>query len=125
VILDTNAVSALLSGEQGLGQVISASDTHQLPLPVIGEYEYGMMVSRKERRMAALFRRLESHSEVLYPDRETANVYAAIRVELKKIARPIPESDIWIAALACQFDLEIVSNDAHFDLVDRVTRVGW
>jgi tRNA(fMet)-specific endonuclease VapC len=125
VILDANAVSALLSGEQNIGRAISNCDRHQLPLPVLGEYQYGMMVSRKERRMAALFRRLEADSDVLYPDRETANVYASIRLELKRTGRPIPESDIWIAALARQFDLEIVSNVAHFDSIAGVRRIGW
>jgi tRNA(fMet)-specific endonuclease VapC len=84
-----------------------------------------MMVSNKEQRLASLFRRLEADSEVLVPDRETASIYATIRFELKQLGRPIPESDIWIAALARQHELEIVSNDAHFDLVEGVRRIGW
>jgi tRNA(fMet)-specific endonuclease VapC len=125
VILDTNAVSALLSGDKNIGEAVSGSELHQLPLPVVGEYQYGMMVSNKERRLASLFRRLEADSEVLVPDRETASIYATIRYELKQLGRPIPESDIWIAALARQHELEIVSNDAHFDLVEGVRRIGW
>ncbi|MEX2316732.1 MAG: PIN domain-containing protein [Pirellulales bacterium] len=125
MILDTNAVWALLSGDKSFGNLIADSDTHQLPLPVVGEYRYGLLISRKERRLESLFRRLEADSEVLYPDRETAEIYASIRYELKKIGRPIPESDIWIAALGRQYDLEIISNDTHFDQVDGARRIGW
>jgi tRNA(fMet)-specific endonuclease VapC len=125
VILDTNAVSALLSGDKNIGRVLDGGDVHQLPLPVVGEYQYGMSVSRKERRMLSLFRRLEADSKVLSPDRHTADIYALIRYHLRQIGRPIPESDIWIAALARQHALDIVSNDAHFDYVDGVRRLSW
>lgn len=125
MILDTYAVSALLSGDKKIAGVIAASVTHQVPLPVVGEYLYGILASRRQRRMMSLFRRLEADSEVLYPNRETANVYAAIRAELKELGRPIPESDIWIAALARQHGLEIVSRDRHLDAVSGIRRIGW
>jgi tRNA(fMet)-specific endonuclease VapC len=125
VILDANAVSALLTGEPGIGNVVAASERHELPLPVIAEYSYGMLISQRQRRMAALFRHLEAHSDVLYPDRNTAEVYASILAELRENGRPIPESDLWIAALARQYSIEIVSNDRHFDLVDGIRRITW
>jgi tRNA(fMet)-specific endonuclease VapC len=62
---------------------------------------------------------------VLCPDRETADWYASIRHELKSKGRPIPENDLWIAALARQESLEIVSRDPHFDRIEGVVRVDW
>ncbi len=55
----------------------------------------------------------------------TALCYADIRVELKKAGSPIPANDVWIAALARQHDLPVVSRDKHFDLVQGVRRVSW
>ena len=43
----------------------------------------------------------------------------------KKSATPIPVNDTWIAALARQHGLSIVSNDAHFDLVLGIKRIGF
>ena len=62
---------------------------------------------------------------MLYADRATADLYASIRHDLKKRGRPIPENDVWIAALARQFDLEVVSRDAHFDHIADIRRLSW
>ncbi|HMO87059.1 MAG TPA: hypothetical protein PKC18_19290, partial [Lacipirellulaceae bacterium] len=79
----------------------------------------------KPRRLQSLFRRLEAESVVLLPDRVTADFHASIRHELRQRGRPIPENDVWIAAMARQFDLDIVSLDPHFDQVANIRRVGW
>ena len=40
-------------------------------------------------------------------------------------AAPIPENDIWIAALALEHEQRVLSNDRHFDLVGGIERIGW
>lgn len=125
MILDTNAVSALIDGDKSIGHILESADRHHLPLIVIAEYHFGLLASQRRGRLHSLFRRLEADSIVLCPDRETADWYAALRHELLKKGRPIPESDLWIAALARQHALEIVSRDPHFDHVDRVRRISW
>ena len=125
MILDTNAVSALLSGDRRLARKLDSSDHHHLPLIVIGEYQFGMLASRKRTKLQPLLTRLEAESILLYPDRETADWYATIRYDLKNRGCPIPENDIWIAALARQHSLEIVSKDPHFDHVERIRRIDW
>jgi tRNA(fMet)-specific endonuclease VapC len=125
VILDTNAVSALLGGDESLGKLLANAERHHLPVPVIGEYHFGLLSSRKRRRLDSLFRRLEADSIVLCPDRVTANVYASIRFDLKQQGTPIPENDVWIAALAQQYSLEIVSRDPHFDYIEGIKRLDW
>jgi tRNA(fMet)-specific endonuclease VapC len=50
-------------------------------------------------------------------DRETAVVYGIIKSQLKKDGKPIPENDVWIAAIAMQHDLRLLTNDKHFDYV--------
>jgi predicted nucleic acid-binding protein len=125
VILDTNAVSSLLAGNKVLGRILAAGDRHHLPLTVIGEYQFGLLALRKQQRYRSLFRRFETESIMLCPDRETADWYAGIRHELKQQGTPIPENDLWIAALARQHSLEIVSNDLHFDHVQGIRRIGW
>lgn len=122
MILDTNAVSAILAADPRIEVLLGPSGRHHLPVPVIGEYQFEMLGSRRRRRLQAGFVRLESQSDVLPCDRETADWYAEIRHELRQKGRPIPENDLWIAALARQHTLEIVSQDPHFVRVDRVRR---
>jgi tRNA(fMet)-specific endonuclease VapC len=45
--------------------------------------------------------------------------------ELKASGSPIPANDAWIAALAQQHRMPIVSRDTHFDQVKNVERLGW
>lgn len=75
--------------------------------------------------MNRLLRILVDESEMLDVDRATASHYAEVRHQLKKDGRPIPENDVWIAALARQHQLPIVSRDAHFDSVRGIRRLGW
>ena len=125
MILDTNAVSDLLAGNSDLETVLIDSEKHHLPVIVIGEYRFGLMASRKQKVLEPLLSRLEEESFILSPDRNTALHYAMIRHELKRKAQLIPENDIWIAALARQYQLEVASNDAHFDKVNDIKRISW
>jgi len=126
VILDTNAVSSLLAGRsENLNTVLKSATRHHLPLAVIAEYQFGVLSLLRPRRSQSLLRRLEAESIILCPDRATADHYALIRHELKLRGRPIPENDLWIAALARQHSLEIVSQDPHFDHVEDIRRISW
>ena len=55
----------------------------------------------------------------------TAVSYAAVRVSLKEKGTPIPANDAWIAALALQHRLPVLSRDKHFDAVPRIRRQAW
>jgi predicted nucleic acid-binding protein len=125
MILDTNAVSGILAGDKDLEKILAADERHQLPVVVIGEYRFGLLNSRRSVKLRPLFDRLTRESIVLDLDAVTAGHYATIRHELKKRGTPIPENDIWIAALARQHELRVVSRDAHFDLVRGLQTVGW
>lgn len=125
MILDTNAVSALFAGDPELGAVLAHSERHHLPVVVIGEYRYGLMRSSLRTQLEALLEALVRESVVLDVDRMTARCYAEVREELRRGGTPIPENDIWIAALARQHGEPVASRDEHFDVVPRVQRVSW
>jgi predicted nucleic acid-binding protein len=54
-----------------------------------------------------------------------AHAYGAVRLELKKAGTPIPINDTWIAAIARQRGLPVISRDVHFDAVAGIQRVSW
>lgn len=125
MILDTNAVSALFVGDPALGQVLAGEQRHHLPVIVIGEYRYGLLGSRYRDHLRALLETLIRESFILPVDEATAESYAFVRDELRQKGRPIPENDIWIAALARQHGQTLVSRDGHFDEVPNLRRLGW
>ena len=125
MILDTNAVSALLAGDSSLGEVLASEERHHLPVIVIGEYRYGLLGSRHRDHLQRLLEILIRESIVLLIDEATASNYSQVRDELRQKGRPIPENDIWIAALARQHQQPVVSRDGHFDYVSDLRRVEW
>jgi len=125
MILDTNAVSALLGGDAALARVLEPAERHHLPVIVIGEYRYGLHRSRQHETLQALLETLVRESLVLRVDEATTVHYAVVRNELRATGRPIPENDVWIAALARQHGQPIVSRDDHFDHVPGAQRVAW
>lgn len=125
MILDTNAISALFAGEPGLASVLAGTERHHVPTIVLGEYRFGLLGSRHCSVLEKLLDRLEGESILLYPDRATAVKYAEVRHRLKRAGTPIPENDVWIAALALQHELPVVTQDRHYDRVAGLTRLGW
>ena len=125
MILDTNAVSALLAGDEALGTLLAAEVRHYLPVVVLGEYRYGLLHSDRRGRLEPVLEILVRESVVLPVDESTAETYALVRNELRRKGRPIPENDLWIAALARQYQQPIVSRDEHFDEVPGLRRLDW
>ncbi len=125
LILDTNAVSALFAGNPSLAEVLAGEDRHHLPVIVIGEYRYGLAKSRDRGRLGRLFDMLIHESVVLAIDIGTTSHYATLREELRERGRPIPENDVWIAALSRQHDLAVVTRDDHFDQIANLRRWSW
>lgn len=125
MILDTNALSAFIDGDPGVGDVLRRQPRAAIPVIVLGEFRYGIAASRHRATYEAW---LTSHLErfdILAVTADTAVAYATLRVALKRSGRPIPANDAWIAALALQHRLPILSRDEHFDVVPDLARVAW
>jgi len=44
---------------------------------------------------------------------------------LRRAGHPIPENDIWIAAVALQYDFVMVTRDKHFGFVPELNVEIW
>ena len=125
MILDTNALSAFIDGEPAVGARLSAEAHVAIPVIVLGEFRYGISGSRHRGKYEQW---LEDHIpdfDVLTVTESTALTYARVRASLKKIGRPIPANDAWIAALALEHRLPVLSRDEHFDAVPGLRRETW
>ena len=125
MILDTNALSAWADGQPEIKPVLVSATKLVVPAVVLGEFDFGIRQSRHHRRYTGWLERSLRYVEIAAVDEETAKLYGQIRLELKKAGTPIPLNDAWIAAAALQFQLPVLSRDAHFDAVASITRVPW
>jgi tRNA(fMet)-specific endonuclease VapC len=125
VILDTNALSAFVDGDEGVGKVLRQQPRAAVPVIVLGEFRYGIAVSRHRKAYEAWLESELPRFDILSVTEETAVVYGELRVALRRSGHPIPANDVWIAALALQHGLPVLSHDQHFDAVPDLQRVNW
>lgn len=125
MILDTNAVSAWAEGNAAVEAPLRAADRLVVPSIVLGEYYFGIRQSRHRSRYQAWLAWYLPLTEIATVTSATADAYADIRLELKRMGAPIPANDVWVAALARQHGLPVLSNDRHFDVVAGVRRIAF
>ena len=125
MILDTNALSAFVDGDVGVGDILRRQARVAIPVIVLGEFRYGIADSRHRAAYEAWLASHLTHFEVLAVTDETTFAYATLRLAPRRLGRPIPANDAWIAALALQHRLPILSRDQHFDVVSEVERMSW
>jgi tRNA(fMet)-specific endonuclease VapC len=125
VILDTNAISAMAEGDPNLEKVLPEVASQFIPAICLGEYRAGVIRSRAGRELERWLEMLERTRQVLPVERETTRFYAEIIVDLRQRGSLIPINDVWIAALALQHGLRVLSRDGHFDQVKNLRRVSW
>lgn len=125
MILDTNALSAWAQGDAGVETPLRSAERLVIPSVVLGEYYFGIRQSRHRLRYQDWLSRFLPLTEIATITSATADAYADIRLELKQRGSPIPPNDAWIAALARQHALPVLSNDGHFDAVDRIRRIAF
>ena len=125
MILDTNALSAWAEGHAAVESPLRVAQRLVVPSVVLGEYYFGIRQSRHRSRYEDWLARYLPLTEIALVTSATADAYADIRLELRRRGTPIPPNDVWIAALARQHGLALLSNDGHFDTVDGVRRIGF
>ncbi len=124
-LLDTNIVIALFANETVMIDHLRNAEEVFIPSIVMGELYYG---ARKSSRVKENIERIDefvSNNVILNCDIETARSYGQVKEKLRSKGRPIPENDIWIAALALQHGLMLISRDSHFKEVDGLNFEAW
>jgi tRNA(fMet)-specific endonuclease VapC len=125
VLLDTNVVVAYFRGDQALHPHFAGAVPLQLPWAVLGELYYGAQRAQRRQEQLAYIRDLPTYAVVLFPDHDTTATYGQVKSELAQLGKPIPDNDLWIAAMARQHDLPLATRDAHFAHVPRLKTLAW
>jgi tRNA(fMet)-specific endonuclease VapC len=124
VALDTNRLTDLFQGDADLADRLGKCDEVWIPLIVLAEMKAGFLGGSQQYRNESLLRTFLGKPTVgiLLPARDTAEQYARLFVQLKRAGTPIPDNDLWIAALALEHDLLLITRDRHFERVPQLQR---
>lgn len=124
-LLDTNILIAIFAEEPAVLARLATAESVFVPAIAMGELYYG---ARKSARVDTNLSRIDefaAEAAILACDAITARHYGRIKNALRAKGHPIPENDLWIAAIAAQHGLTVVSRDDHFATVPDVLVEIW
>ncbi|MCC7451029.1 MAG: type II toxin-antitoxin system VapC family toxin [Anaerolineae bacterium] len=124
-LIDTNSAIAALDNDPVVGRLIREAMQVYVPSIVLGELYFGAEKSEQKEANLKRVNRFAGDHVVLVCDTETARSYGSVAYQLRKKGRPIPVNDTWIAALALQYGLTLLTRDAHFKYVDNLSIETW
>ncbi len=124
ILLDANAYSDWMRNGRW-HEVITTADEVMIPVIVLGELRYGFQGSKLHDKNEKTLVRFLKHPAVsiLQVGEATSKIYANLKHFLRSAGSPIPENDVWIAALAVESLASLVTADSHFDFLPQVPRV--
>jgi len=125
VLLDTSVVIPYFRGEVSLRARFASQSLLDLPLTALGELYCGAHLSTDSAKSLAEIQSFLEGVTVLVPGMATAEQYGRLRAQLSRAGTPLPENDIWIAALALEHQLPLAARDVHFDYVPGLTVLKW
>lgn len=124
-LLDTNIIIAIQKRDRSITQRITADMELYLPSIVLGELFLGAHRSGRVHQNLLEVKALERLYPILPCNAGTAEAYGSISVYLHRKGRPIPDNDMWIAAIAHQRGFTLITRDSHFQYIDFLSLLIW
>lgn len=125
ILLDTSIVIELFKGNPLVTKSLENYSSVNIPFAVLGELYLGAYRSSNPQKHISQIKSFLNKSNVLIADDDTADNYAQIKTALLNKGRPIPENDIWIAALTKQYALILITRDNHFNEIENLKIENW
>jgi tRNA(fMet)-specific endonuclease VapC len=94
-------------------------------VPAAGELYFGAAKSSRIVANIAKVAAFVAANVLVVCDLGTAVNYGQVKAELESKGRRIPDNDMWIAAVARQHNLTLVTRDAHFQQVVGIPILSW
>jgi tRNA(fMet)-specific endonuclease VapC len=123
LMLDTSVVVRHLRSSDP--RLLQSGRNLFLPLIALAELHYGAQRSRDPAKVLQQVQGFLAMAAVLLPDERTAEIYGKIHAELSQAGTPIPQNDIWIAALAREYQMDLATTDPHFRRVQGINVLMW
>lgn len=122
ISLDSNTYGGLKQNDETIVTAVEQAEKVFISFVVYAELLYGFKHgTRYEENIESFLGFLKKADvEVVHSSVDTIEIYSDICKELRKIGRPIPTNDIWIAAQAIETGSVLVTYDRHFDAIQAL-----
>ena len=123
-LLDTNVAIAFLNGESAVVTRVLVEPVTLCAI-VAAELLYGAACSSRAAENTRRCQKFLDTFEVLPLTRATAEHAALVKADLRTRGRPIPENDLWIAAVALEYSLSVATRNEYIRSVSDLSVVRW
>jgi tRNA(fMet)-specific endonuclease VapC len=124
-LLDTSIIIRIFNNDITVVDKIKSSRNIFIPVIAIGELYFGANNSIQKENNIGKINILSQSLPILIVDTQTAKLYGYIKENLKRIGKPIPENDIWIASISLQHSLTLACRDNHFSFINDLKYEMW
>jgi len=119
-LLDSNIIIDIFRGNQETINKVKTLPIIHIPIIAIGELYFGAHKSAQTPKRITEIQQLENTVPILEVTKLTARIYGEIKAQLQAKGTPIPENDIWIAAIVKEHQLTLLTKDHHFQKVEGI-----
>jgi tRNA(fMet)-specific endonuclease VapC len=124
-LLDTNVIIAFLEGDEAVLSNLEQAPEVFVPAVALGELFFGAAKSARPSENTDQVERFATGRTIIPCDLGVAREYGRLKQHLKERGRPLPENDIWIAAMAKLYEMVLVTRDRHFQAVQDLHTADW
>ena len=122
-LVDTNIVIDVFKGNKEIADYLYKLPDIYISSIALGELYTGInRVANRAKHLKKLndFLKLTT---LLNVDGETAVIYGELIADLYKLGKPIPTNDVWIASIAIQYNLTLLTADRHFAEINNLKSI--
>ena len=123
--IDTSVAVNILNADKSIISKVFQFYPIYLPIVVVGELLFGAKNSGKSEKNIKKYINFINECLILNTTKTIADNYSEIRHSLKKIGKPIPENDLWIAAICKSYELPLMTMDKHFKYIEDINIIEW
>ncbi len=125
LVLDSSVVIAALRRVSGIEEKLDEAERLWLPIVALGELELGVELASNTRAQRSALNEFLSAVVLLPLTAESSRLYGRIKGALVRAGTPIPENDVWIAAVAMEHGWPLATRDDHFKRVPGLLMRDW
>jgi tRNA(fMet)-specific endonuclease VapC len=122
ILLDTNAYTSCLSGDERVLAAMSAAEIVYISVFVMGELFAGFKGGNRESQNKQLLKRFLQKSTVNILDAtgDTSEIFGQVKDSLKRAGTPLPINDVWIASHVIETGSILITYDGHFKKIQGI-----
>lgn len=127
LVFDTSVLSPLFDDEDQVVKAISKQAYHRalVPLATDAEMRYGFAYGNKTAENLKDYQIFiqQLNLEIIFPDQETAIIYADLAAWSQQNGISLSNNDLWIAATCMQVGGSLATLDGDFAYLPQIRRV--